>query len=155
MLQTVESLICCSLLPREIFYKTRKVTRLKFCIKNAFMAILMIHAKFHFNRLMLTLLFGIWASEHPPPPPPLGPGERMKRPGLIGLRARNYCIVMIIKTSCNYTQFVIYKECFSFENCSNILQSLSGDLHSRCRKTCCLFRFVICMPTLINSDSRG
>ena len=41
---------------------------------------IMTHAKFHFNWLMLTLIFGIWASE-----PPLGPGERLKRPGLIGL----------------------------------------------------------------------
>ena len=29
---------------------------------------------------MLTFIFGIWASEPPP-----GPGERLKRPGLIGL----------------------------------------------------------------------
>ena len=43
---------------------------------------IMTHAKFHFNRLMLTLIFGIRASE----PPPLGPGERLKRPGLIGLK---------------------------------------------------------------------
>ena len=42
---------------------------------------IMTHAKFHFNWLMLTLIFGIWASEPPP-----GPGERLKRPGLIGLR---------------------------------------------------------------------
>ena len=42
---------------------------------------IMTPAKFHFNWLMLTLLFGIWASEPPP-----GPGERLKRPGLIGLR---------------------------------------------------------------------
>ena len=28
---------------------------------------IMNHAKFHFNRLMLTLIFGIWASELPPP----------------------------------------------------------------------------------------
>ena len=40
---------------------------------------IMTHAKFHFNWLMLTLIFGIWASEPP------GPGERLKRPGLIGL----------------------------------------------------------------------
>ena len=39
---------------------------------------IMIHAKFHFNQLMLTLIFGIWASEPP------GPGERLKRQGLIG-----------------------------------------------------------------------
>ena len=56
---------------------------LKFCIKNAFMDI-MTHAKFHFSRLMLTLIFGIRASE----PPPLGPGERLKRPGLIGLNSK-------------------------------------------------------------------
>ena len=42
---------------------------------------IMTHAKFHFNWLMLTLIFGVWASE-----PPAGPGERLKRPGLIGLR---------------------------------------------------------------------
>ena len=28
----------------------------------------MTHAKFNFNQLMLTLIFGIWASEPPPPP---------------------------------------------------------------------------------------
>ena len=42
---------------------------------------IMTHAKFYFNRPMLTLIFAIWASEPPP-----GPGERLKRPGLIGLR---------------------------------------------------------------------
>ena len=36
----------------------------------------MTHAKFHFNRVMLTLIFGIRASELP-----LGPGERLKRQG--------------------------------------------------------------------------
>ena len=41
---------------------------------------IMTHAKFYFNRLMLTLIFAIRASE-----PPLRPGERLKRPGLIGL----------------------------------------------------------------------
>ena len=41
--------------------------------------VIMTHAKFHFNWLMLTLIFGIWASEPP------RPGERLKRPGLIGL----------------------------------------------------------------------
>ena len=33
---------------------------------------IMTHAKFHFNRLMFTLIFGIRTSEPPPPPP--GPG---------------------------------------------------------------------------------
>ena len=42
---------------------------------------IMTHAKFYFNRLMLTLIFAIRASEPPP-----GPGERLKRPGLIGLK---------------------------------------------------------------------
>ena len=46
----------------------------------------MTHAKFHFNRLMLTLSFGIWASE---PPSPFGPGEGLKRPGLVGLNIGN------------------------------------------------------------------
>ena len=41
---------------------------------------IMTRAKFHFSRLMLTLIFGIRASE------PLGLGERLKRPGLIGLK---------------------------------------------------------------------
>ena len=30
----------------------------------------MTHAEFHFNRLMLSFIFGVWASEPPPPPPP-------------------------------------------------------------------------------------
>ena len=42
---------------------------------------IMTRAKFHFNQLMLTLMFGVWASESP-----LGPGEQLKRPGLIGLK---------------------------------------------------------------------
>ena len=29
---------------------------------------IMTRAKFHFNQLMLTLIFGIWASEPPSPP---------------------------------------------------------------------------------------
>ena len=50
--------------------------------------VIMTHAKFNFNRLMLILIFEIWASESP------GPGERLKRPGLIGLmrkRIENMC----------------------------------------------------------------
>ena len=47
---------------------------------------LMTHATFHFNRLMVTLIFGIPVTIKAP-----GPGERLKRPGLIGLRrARNH-----------------------------------------------------------------
>ena len=41
---------------------------------------IMTHANFHFSWLVLTLIFGIRASE-----PPLGPGKLLKRPGLIGL----------------------------------------------------------------------
>ena len=44
---------------------------------------IMTHAKFRFNWLMLTLIFDIFASEPPP-----GPGKRLKRPGLIGLKFR-------------------------------------------------------------------
>ena len=44
--------------------------------------VIMSHAKFHFNGLMLSLIFGIRASKPPPP----GPYERLKRPGLIGLK---------------------------------------------------------------------
>ena len=43
--------------------------------------VLMSHAKFRFNWLMLTLIFSILASE-----PSTWPGERLKMPGLIGLR---------------------------------------------------------------------
>ena len=39
--------------------------------------VIITQAKVHFNRLMGTLIFGI---------PPSRPGERLKRPGLIGLR---------------------------------------------------------------------
>ena len=42
----------------------------------------MTHAKFNFNQLMLTLIFDIRASEPP------GPAERLKKPGLIGLKAK-------------------------------------------------------------------
>ena len=43
--------------------------------------VIMIHAKkFHFNRLMLTLIL----ASGPLSPP--GPGEQLKRPGLIGLK---------------------------------------------------------------------
>ena len=50
----------CSLLEREILWhhisKTREATGLKFCTSHAFMAI-MTHKKFHFNLLMITLIF--------------------------------------------------------------------------------------------------
>ena len=76
---------------------------------------IMTHAKFHFNRLMLTLTFGIRASEPPPPP---GPGEQLKRPGLIGL------IMVLLKTClyhCNIFLRILYNtfshintKCFIF-----------------------------------------
>ena len=52
---------------------------------------IMTHPKFHFNRLMLTLISGIRASEPPPTrawrtTEKARPGERLKRPGLIGLK---------------------------------------------------------------------
>ena len=43
---------------------------------------IMTHAKFYFSRLMVTIMIGIWTSE----PPGGGAGERLKRPGLIGLK---------------------------------------------------------------------
>ena len=45
---------------------------------------IMTHAKFHFNWMMLTLIFGIRASDSEPPTP--GPGERLKRLCVIGLK---------------------------------------------------------------------
>ena len=69
-----------SLLQREILSRhISKNRKLKFCIRHAFMAI-MTHAKFYFNPLSITLIFGIRAF----PLSPL-PGERLKRSGLIGL----------------------------------------------------------------------
>ena len=47
------------------YLQNRKPTGLKFCIRHAFMAI-MTHAKFCLNRLTLTLIFVIRASEPPP-----------------------------------------------------------------------------------------
>ena len=69
---------------------------------------IMTHAKFHFNWLMLTLIFGIWASEPPP-----GPGERLKRPGLIGL---NYYknVSFFERMQAIYTMFT--KESFIFKD---------------------------------------
>ena len=68
--------------------KLEELSAPKFCIRNAFMAI-MTHAKFDFNQFMLTLIFGVRASDSPspppPPPPPPGNGKRLKRLGLIGL----------------------------------------------------------------------
>ena len=43
------------------------------------------HPEFHFNRLMVTVIFGIRVSE-----PPNGLDERLKRPGLIGLSFDQY-----------------------------------------------------------------
>ena len=57
-----------SLLPREILWchisKTKRAINLTVCIRNAVMDI-MTHAKYYFNRPMLTLIFAIWASEPP------------------------------------------------------------------------------------------
>ena len=53
---------------------------------------IMTHAKFHFSRLMLTLSFGIPASELP-----RGPGERLKGPGLIGLIVLYYTLFCRIR----------------------------------------------------------
>ena len=66
---------------------------------------IMTHAKFHFNWLMLTLIFGIWAFEPP------GPGERLKRPGLIGLKAK----IIIINTFFIITNFKTYRYLNNFQ----------------------------------------
>ena len=66
---------------------------------------IMTHAKFDFNWLMLTLIFGIWASEPSP-----GPGERLKRPGLIGLRFKvvDSCWTFLTKWSDTFSSFFVY-----------------------------------------------
>ena len=56
---------------------------------------IMTHAKFHFNHLMLALIFGIWASE------PRGPEERLKRLGLIESNLKLLCVS-------NHPKFVAY-----------------------------------------------
>ena len=58
------------------------------------------HAEFHFNRLMLTLIFGIWASEPPSP----GPGKRLKRAGLIGLNSIDHCWPLSIVITDDFTE---------------------------------------------------
>ena len=67
---------------------------------------------------MLTLIFGIWASE-----PPLGPGERMKRPGLIGLGLSAYRLQVFL---------VKYEYLRSLQLCED--QSILGKLKKRVRK---------------------
>ena len=53
----------------------------------------MTHAKFNSNKLMLTLIYGIRASGPP------GPGERLKRPGLIGLK---YYLFQVKSCQCRF-----------------------------------------------------
>ena len=60
---------------------------------------------------MFTSIFGIWASELPP-----GPGERLKRPGLIGLNVFNEFIQIhalfppkTVKQSISFTWNSLYK----------------------------------------------
>ena len=78
---------------------------------------IMTHAKFYFNRLMLTLIFAIRASE---PPPPV-PGERLKRPGLIGLSlfrhgalsdkdwsSKRPCGKIVLSGSKTFSGFLVY-----------------------------------------------
>ena len=43
--------------------------------------VIITQAKLRFNWLIITLIFGIWACAPLP-----GPGERLKRPGLVGLK---------------------------------------------------------------------
>ena len=64
--------------------KTRKDTTLKFFLRNGLVA-MMTHAKFHFNRIMVKLLFDMrnWQPAH-------GPGERLKRQGIIGLLSQHF-----------------------------------------------------------------
>ena len=51
--------------------------------------VVLTHGKFHFNRVMVTLIFGIRASDPP------GPGERMKKPDLIGLKATFHLTISV------------------------------------------------------------
>ena len=88
---------------------------------------IMTRAKFDFNWLMLTLTFGIWASEPPP-----GPGERLKRPGLIGLNRSFYTQASTILTLHPPPQCLILLACkFSYTNDIIILLNfLFTGLHS-------------------------
>ena len=64
----LNSMMSHSFLDREILWhhisKIRKATKRKFCIRHAFITI-MIQAQFDFNRLNVTLIFGIRTSEYP------------------------------------------------------------------------------------------
>ena len=67
----------------------------------------MTHAKFHFNRLMLTLIFGVWASEPPLP----RPGERLKRPCLTGLSVCSWYLhndIVILLSLVEYQLMIAY-----------------------------------------------
>ena len=60
--------------------KLDKLPDSNFCNRHAFMAAIAL-AKVHLSRLMVTLIFGIWASEPFP-----RPGKKLRRLDLIGLR---------------------------------------------------------------------
>ena len=85
--------------------------------------IIMTPAKFHFHWLMLTLIFGIWASEPPP-----GPGERLKRPGLIGLKLSSLRLFMASLSEA--TVSVLIWSCSSILSHSLKSRSLSVPLSS-------------------------
>ena len=88
-----------SLLLRGIFWchisKSRSATKVKLCIRNAFMT----HALFHSNKLMLTLILASG-----PLSPPLPQAKWMTRLGLIGLTNIS-CVKWKAKT--NYYQMLV------------------------------------------------
>ena len=53
---------------------------------------IMTHEKFHFNRLMVTLIFGIRACEPPPPPPKARRTTEKAGPDRINVLAQIVCI---------------------------------------------------------------
>ena len=79
---------------------------------------IMTHAKFHFNRLMLTLIFGIRAFEPP------WPGELLKRPGLKRLM---FILLFqkIFQNNLNCTSTSDIREVMEFYNVGN--QSFGTD----------------------------
>ena len=82
-----------------------KLEELKILHQECFVVI-MTHAKFHFNWLMLTLIFGIWATEPPPPPRPLAWRKtENSRPDTVNRGKSSTFLTHISATAANYAAY--------------------------------------------------
>ena len=69
---------------------------------------IIIHAKFHFSRLMVTFVFGIWASEPPAPPPPAR--RATGKPGPDRVKLLIYCRSRASKNHCHQKSVTFQSE---------------------------------------------